>query len=83
MPTPTRSRQGSPGTRWNRPRQPTTKSWDSICCPMRRFAARPTPPDQHLLQFLHSTHIAAAEAGRWGRAALETNPDRLRHPPAP
>jgi len=21
-------------------------------------------------------------AGRWDRAALETNPDRLRHPPA-
>jgi hypothetical protein len=43
MPTPTRSQQGSAGTQWNRPRQPTTKSWDSICCPMGRFAARPTP----------------------------------------
>jgi hypothetical protein len=35
-----------------------------------------------LLQFLHSTYIAVTEAGRWDRAALETNPDRLRHPPA-
>ena len=31
-------------------------------------------------QFLHSTYLAAAEAGRWDRAALETNPDRLRQP---
>jgi hypothetical protein len=38
---------------------------------VRRAAA----PDQHLLQFLQSTYVAAAEAGRWDRAALETNPD--------
>jgi hypothetical protein len=43
---------------------------------------RAADPDQHLLQFLHSTYIAVTEAGRWDRAALETNPDRLRHPPA-
>jgi hypothetical protein len=43
---------------------------------------RAADPDQHLLQFLHSTYIAAAETGRWDRAALETNPDRLRHPPS-
>jgi len=41
---------------------------------------RAADPDKHLLQFLHSTYIAAAEAGRWDRAAVETSPDRLRHP---
>jgi hypothetical protein len=30
-----------------------------------------TDPDGALLQFLHSTYEAAAEAGRWDRAALE------------
>lgn len=43
---------------------------------------RAAGPDQHVLQFLHSTYIAAAVAGRWDRAALETNPDRVRRPPA-
>jgi hypothetical protein len=43
---------------------------------------RAADPDRHVLQFLHSTYIAAAEAGRWDRFALETNPDRLPQPPA-
>ncbi|MCG2624126.1 DUF5996 family protein [Arthrobacter sp. I2-34] len=43
---------------------------------------RAADPDRHLLQFLHSTYIAAAEAGHWDRAALETDPERWRHRPA-
>ncbi len=43
---------------------------------------READPDRQLLQFLHSTYSAAAEAGHWDRASLETDPDRWRHPPA-
>lgn len=43
---------------------------------------RAADPDEHVLEFLQSTYFAAAEAGRWDRAALETIPDRLRQPPA-
>jgi len=32
---------------------------------------RAADPDQHLLQFLHSTYIAAAKAGRWDRRARD------------
>jgi hypothetical protein len=36
-------------------------------------------PDQVLLEFLQTTYDAAAERGRWDRAALETDPTRWDH----
>jgi len=33
-------------------------------------------PDRTLLEFLHSTYRAAAERGKWDRAALEVDPRR-------
>ncbi|MDQ0240304.1 DUF5996 family protein [Arthrobacter bambusae] len=36
-------------------------------------------PDKMLLRFLQSTYEAAAETGRWDRAALEADPARWRH----
>jgi Family of unknown function (DUF5996) len=34
-------------------------------------------PDHAVEQFLQTTYVSAAELGRWDRAALEDNPDRL------
>jgi hypothetical protein len=40
-------------------------------------AVRTAPdPDRALLQFLHTTYEAAADHGRWDRAALEDDPSR-------
>ncbi|AOW95078.1 hypothetical protein BFN03_15570 [Rhodococcus sp. WMMA185] len=36
-------------------------------------------PDAALLRFLHSTYEAAAERGKWDRAALEADPTRWDH----
>jgi hypothetical protein len=37
-------------------------------------AMRTAPsPDTALLEFLESTYVAAADLGRWNRAALERN----------
>jgi hypothetical protein len=44
---------------------------------------RAADPDRCVLQFLQTTYVAAAETGHWDRAALETDPDRLRHPQGP
>lgn len=35
-------------------------------------------PDRAVIRFLQTTYEAAADLGRWDRAALEGNPDRLR-----
>ena len=80
MPTPTRSR-GFTGY----PVEPAEAVYDhglGLYLLPYEAVRRAADPDQHVLQFLHSTYIAAAEAGRWDRAALETNPDRLRRSPA-
>ncbi len=37
-------------------------------------------PDRTLLDFLQTTYEAAAEHGRWDRAALEDDPDRRAAP---
>jgi uncharacterized protein DUF5996 len=34
-------------------------------------------PDHAVMRFLQTTYDAAADLGRWDRAALEGNPDRL------
>jgi Family of unknown function (DUF5996) len=39
-------------------------------------------PDYALTRFLQTTYEAAAQLGGWDRAALEDDPDRLRHRPA-
>lgn len=36
-------------------------------------------PDRAVLEFLHTTYEAAAERGRWDRAALEVDPTRWDH----
>ncbi|WP_420814604.1 DUF5996 family protein, partial [Kineococcus vitellinus] len=36
-------------------------------------------PDRALMDFLQSTYAAAAEHGRWDRAALEDDPARWDH----
>ena len=49
--------------------------------PRLRGGARPPPiPTRPLLAFLHSTYEAAADLGRWDRAALECEPGRPRVP---
>jgi hypothetical protein len=41
-------------------------------------AVRASPdPDAMVLEFLHSTYVAGADAAGWERSALETDPGRL------
>lgn len=40
---------------------------------------RADDPDRALMEFLQSTYVAAAEHGRWDRAALEDDPARWDH----
>ena len=41
-----------------------------------KVSATAADPDRTLLEFVHATYQAAAERGKWDRAALEVDPRR-------
>jgi hypothetical protein len=57
-----------------RPAQATfSKELGEFILPYNAMRAAPDP-EQMLMEFLHSTYEAAADLGRWDRAALECPP---------